>query len=193
MKLNNAEQLQDRWAEGDREAFGELFKAGAPKFYNFAYRLTGNPEETRDIIQSAALRALSGSFSNKNGAGFDAWMHRIILNLFRDKQKARSRAGRNLLVDGLDWEEMEFAQQPSSDDGSPRKQLEESQRFHFIERALEILSPEHRSIVVLRDIEGFSYEEISQIEDIPVETVRTRLRRARARLRDLLKPLLENR
>lgn len=191
MKVENEQQLLQKWMSGDREAFGELFSQVASRLYSFALRLTRNPEDTRDVLQTAAFNAFSSGFPNKGGTNFNAWMHRIVLNLFLDGQKYKKRAGRQALLDGVDWEDVEFAAERRGGPASPRKALEERQEMAYIEEAIGKLSPQYRSVVVLRDVEGFSYDEIATIEGIPMETVRTRLRRARTQLRKLLAPLWE--
>jgi RNA polymerase sigma-70 factor (ECF subfamily) len=174
--------LWEKWRKGDVQAFGELFERHAPRLYNLAYRLSGSQEEARDLLQSAALRAFSSNSSCRNGAAFHSWIRRIVTNLYFDQRKFKTRAGRDSLDEKADWSEIESTYS-SNQDLSPRETLEQRESIKQVESALAKLDPIYRSSVVLCDIEGLSYSEIAELEGIPVETVRTRLRRGRQALR----------
>ncbi|HNT34148.1 MAG TPA: RNA polymerase sigma factor [bacterium] len=190
MKADNEHELLQQWKEGSQEAFGELFSRNASDLYNFAYRLTGQTEDARDILQTAALKAFSRGCPSGEATRFYAWMRRVVLNLFLDSERTNRRAGRPSLVQNVDWEDIEFAAVPQSQLASPRAEMDEHQRMQAIRKALDGLPTEYRAVVVLRDVEGLSYAEIALHLSVGVETVRTRLRRARERLRDTLQPLV---
>jgi len=174
--------LWEKWRKGDVQAFGDLFERHAPRLYNLAFRLSGSEEEARDLLQSAALRAISSNSGCRNGAAFHSWIRRILTNLYFDQRKFKQRAGRESLDENADWSEIEPTYVVDSA-LSPREAFEERETHQHIERALAKLDPIYRSSVVLCDIEDLSYSEIAEIEGIPVETVRTRLRRGRQALR----------
>jgi RNA polymerase sigma-70 factor (ECF subfamily) len=180
--------LWEKWRNGDVQAFGDLFERHAPRLYNLAFRLSGSEEEARDLLQNTALRALSSNSLCQNGAAFHRWIRKLLTNLYLDQRKFKQRAGRDSLDERLDWSEIEPSY-ISVSTLSPRESLEEQECIAEVQRALDKLDPIYRSLVVLRDIEGLSYMEIAELERIPVETVRTRLRRARQALRRELEPL----
>jgi RNA polymerase sigma-70 factor (ECF subfamily) len=188
MSANDDQVLLEKWRSGDDKAFGDLFERHASHLYNLAYRLARREEDARDLLQNAALRAFSSASACRNGTSFYGWMRSVVTNLFLDGQKFKRRAGRDLLDENADWSELEPAY-AAEDCVSPRDELERKQDLAEIEKALSQLGPLYRSLVVLREVEGLSYAEIAELEAIPIETVRTRLRRARTLLRDLLKGL----
>ena len=180
--------LWEKWRKGDVQAFGDLFERHAPRLYNLAYRLSGSEEEARDLLQSAALRAISSNSSSRNGAAFHGWMRKIVTNLHFDQRKFKKRAGRDALDEDADWSEMESTYVCRNED-SPREAMEERETREQVKQALAKLEPIYRSLLVLRDIEGLNYAEIADLEGIPIETVRTRLRRGRQALRKQLASL----
>lgn len=182
--------LWEKWRKGDVQAFGDLFERHAPPLYNLAFRLTGSEEEARDLLQSTALRAISSNASCRNGATIHAWLRRILTNLHFDHRKYKTRSGRSAFDEESDWSEIELSV-PEETVVSPRDALEERETVEQVEQALANLDPIYRTPVVLRDIEGLSYAEIAELEQIPLETVRSRLRRARQALRRQLSPLAE--
>jgi len=185
MSATDDQVLLEKWRSGNVQAFGDLFERHASRLYNLAYRLAGTQEEAKDLLQTAALRAFSSASVCRNGTSFYGWMRRVVTNLYLDGRKSKSRAGRDLLDEEVDWSELEPLYVPQDPD-SPRRQLEEKRTLEQLERAISDLDPIYRSLVVLRDIEGLSYAEIAEIQGIPLETVRTRLRRARTALRNAL-------
>lgn len=178
--------LVQRWRAGDGDAFATLFERHASALYNLAYRLTYSHEDAEDLLQSAVLRALSSSARCSGGTGFPAWMRRIVINLFLDRARSRQQSERNRTVSVADWDAMEqelAAQYPRD---TPRSAMEQGDLQIRVENALRALPMEYRTAIVLCDIEGHSYAEIAQLQGIPVETVRTRLRRGRMLLRQAL-------
>jgi len=151
--------------------------------YNYAYRLTGNEADARDLTQDAFIRVYRAWRSFKPGTSFLSWIYRIVTNLYRDE--LRRRKGRY--------------QEEIPDDNAPQEfgggrplavqPIEEYVDGYFSEpvsRALEGLSAEQRQIVLLADIEECSYQEIASIVGCSVGTVRSRLHRARGQLRKLV-------
>ncbi len=151
--------------------------------YNYAYRLTRNEADARDLTQDAFIRVYRAWRSFKPGTSFLSWIYRIVTNLHRDE--LRRRKGRYQEEIPEDNERQDF--------GSTRplavQPIEEFMEGYFSEpvsKALEGLTAEQRQIVVLADIEECSYQEISTIVGCSVGTVRSRLHRARGQLRKLV-------
>ena len=151
--------------------------------YNFAFRLTRNEADARDLTQEAFIRVYRAWRSFKPGTSFLSWIYRIVTNLHRDE--LRRRRGRY-------QEEIPEDNEPQAFGGerplavSPIDEYVEGQFSEPVSRALEALSAEQRQIVVLADIEECSYQEIAAIVGCSIGTVRSRLHRARGQLRKLV-------
>src|SRR5665213_915430 len=148
--------------------------------YNFAFRLTRNEADARDLTQAAFLRVFEASRACQPGTSFLSWIYRIVTNLHRDELRRRKGRYQEEIPD--DNEPQEYAgDRPLA--VSPIEDLVEGQLGERLQRALEALSPDQRQVVVLADIEEFSYQEIAEIAGCSIGTVRSRLHRARAQLR----------
>ncbi len=151
--------------------------------YNFAYRLTGNEADARDLTQDAFIRVYRAWRSFVPGTSFLSWIYRIVTNLHRDE--LRRRKGRFQEEIPEDNAPQKFAgQRPLA--VTPIEDYVERQLGEPLSKALAKLSPEQRQVVVLADIEEYSYQEISEIMGCSIGTVRSRLHRARALLRRLV-------
>ena len=175
--------------QGQRDAFGRLVRRYQDRLYNTVCRLVGSDDRARDIVQDAfvsAYKALDG-FHGK--ASFYTWLYRIAVNASISEQRRRRRRPTPLSID---------AQLASTGDepGAPVDQTRPSRHLEMLEtqqavtEALELLSPDHRAVVILKDLEGRDYRAIAEILDCPVGTVRSRLHRARMQLREKLKDLV---
>ncbi|MGC1379920.1 MAG: sigma-70 family RNA polymerase sigma factor [Candidatus Baltobacteraceae bacterium] len=151
--------------------------------YNYAYRLTGNEADARDLTQDAFIRVFRAWRSFKPGTSFLSWIYRIVTNLYRDE--LRRRKGRYQEEIPEDNERQEFGgNRPLA--VAPIEEYMEGYFSEPVSRALQGLSAEQRQIVILADIEECSYQEISGIVGCSVGTVRSRLHRARGQLRKLV-------
>jgi RNA polymerase sigma-70 factor (ECF subfamily) len=151
--------------------------------YNFAYRLTRNEADARDLTQEAFIRVHRAWRSFKPGTSFRSWIYRIVTNLHRDE--LRRRKGRYLVEIPEDNEPQAFGTgRPLAED--PIEDYVEGHFSEEVSKALDGLSPEQRQIVVLADIEECSYQEIAEVVGCSIGTVRSRLHRARNQLRKLI-------
>jgi RNA polymerase sigma-70 factor (ECF subfamily) len=151
--------------------------------YNFAYRLTRNDADARDLTQEAFMRVYRAWRSFKPGTSFLSWIYRIVTNLHRDE--LRRRKGRYPEEIPQDNDPQHFTSgRPLAI--SPIDDYVEDYLSEPLSKALSGLSAEQRQIVLLADIEGFSYQEIGEIVGCSVGTVRSRLHRARGQLRKLV-------
>ena len=151
--------------------------------YNFAYRLTRNEADARDLTQDAFIRVYRAWRSFVPGTSFLSWIYRIVTNLYRDE--LRRKKGRFQEEIPEDNAPQEFGgERPLA--VNPIDEYVEGQLSEPLQRSLEMLSPDQRQVVVLADIEEYSYQEIAEIMDCSIGTVRSRLHRARALLRRLL-------
>ncbi|MBV8602499.1 MAG: sigma-70 family RNA polymerase sigma factor [Candidatus Eremiobacteraeota bacterium] len=151
--------------------------------YNFAYRLTGNEADARDLTQDAFIRVYRAWRSFQPGTSFLSWIYRIVTNLHRDE--LRRRKGRFQEEIPEDNAPQEFGgQKPLA--VHPIDDYVERQLSEPLSRALRRLSSEQRQVIILADIEEYSYQEIADIMGCSIGTVRSRLHRARALLRRLV-------
>ncbi len=171
--------LIQRSQQGDLQAFDRLVATQQDRIYHLAYRITGNFHDAQDATQEAFLKAYRALPQYRHGASFQTWLYRIATNAALDVIRRRPQAP------PISLDEAPFA--GHLDDPDDEEQRHEVQRR--VHRALAALSPEHRTVVLLRDFEGLTYDEIAVIFGIPVGTVRSRLSRAREALRPLLSDL----
>jgi RNA polymerase sigma-70 factor (ECF subfamily) len=158
--------------------------------YNFAFRLTQNDADARDLTQEAFIRVYRAWRSFQPGTSFLSWIYRIVTNLYRDE--LRRRKGRFHEEIPEDNAPQEFAgQRPLA--VTPIEDYVEGQLSEPLSAALQLLSPEQRQVIVLADIEEYSYQEIADIMGCSIGTVRSRLHRARALLRRLIQRTQQHR
>jgi RNA polymerase sigma factor (sigma-70 family) len=155
------------------------------RVYRLAYHLTGNKHDAEDLTQDVFIRVFNSLSQYKPGT-FEGWLHRITTNLFLDRVRRKKRIRFDFMAD-------DDAAVPTSDSfdryersGQPEDAFDMSHFGDDIVQALAELPPEYRAAVVLSDIEGLSYEEIAATLGIKMGTVRSRLSRARAKLRESL-------
>ncbi|HZT78952.1 MAG TPA: sigma-70 family RNA polymerase sigma factor [Gemmataceae bacterium] len=169
--------------DGDTAAFGELVRRYQDRLYNTVYRLVDNPEDAHDVVQEAFLNAYQSLDSFKGDSRFFTWLYRIAVNT-AISQKRKHRAV--VSIDQGRSGEMSLEPPDESEYSRPGEAMERAEEERRIQAALNRLSPEHRAVLVLKDIEGHKYEMIAEILGVPIGTVRSRLHRARAELREIL-------
>jgi len=151
--------------------------------YNFAFRLTGNEADARDLTQDAFVRVFRAWRSFQPGTSFLSWIYRIVTNLYRDELRRRKGRFHEELPE--DNAPQEFGgQRPLAT--NPIDDYVDRQLGEPLSKALAGLSTEQRQVVILADIEEYSYQEIAEIMGCSIGTVRSRLHRARALLRRLV-------
>ncbi len=166
--------------KGDSERFGILVVRYQDRLFNGVSRMLGSAADADDVLQESFLQAFRKLSTFRESSSFYTWVYRIAINAAINLRR-RERRSVNLS------ENAQFHDQLISDaDSGPDRRLEKSEEVRELQDALNQLSDEHRNILVLREIEGMSYEDISQILDMPIGTVRSRLHRARLQLRDSL-------
>jgi RNA polymerase sigma-70 factor, ECF subfamily len=178
--------LIDAARRGDLDAFNRLVLAYQDQVFNLTYRILGDMEPAEDAAQDtfiSAYRHLNGY----RGGSFRAWLLRIATNACYDELRRRQRRPTIPLEPvTLDDEEIESPAWIEDPGDSPEVIAERQELNQAIQRCLESLSPEFRSVVVLVDVQGLDYDEAAQAIRKPVGTVKSRLARARQRLRDCL-------
>jgi RNA polymerase sigma-70 factor (ECF subfamily) len=172
---------------GNTAAFGELVRRHQDRLYNTVYRMVDNAEDALDVVQEAFLNAYQSLDSFKGDSLFFTWLYRIAVNTaisLKRKKRAMVRIdGRNgeAVIDPLD----------PSEESRPGHALEQAEQGRRIQHALSRLSPEHRAVLVMKDMEGQKYETMAEVLGVPIGTIRSRLHRARLELREVLEQLEE--
>lgn len=156
----------------------EIVTEHSARVYRLAYRLTGNQHDAEDLTQETFLRVFR-SLGTYSPGTFEGWLHRITTNLFLDQVRRRRR----VRIDP--WGD-ETERLPASAASTPERGFEHANLDSDVQRALDDLPPEFRAAVVLCDMEGLSYEEIGVTLGIKLGTVRSRIHRGRALLRESL-------
>jgi RNA polymerase sigma-70 factor, ECF subfamily len=168
---------------GDMEAVEELLILHEKKIYNIALRMMGNEEDAMDAAQEAMIKIYRNLPSFKGDCAFFSWVYRIVINVCLDALRRR-KMGRIVYMGDTEAEKLFDIPDPT--DETPENLFESSIKMETIKAALVRLEPEHRSVIVLRDVEGFSYNEISDMLGCNVGTVKSRINRARLQLQKLL-------
>jgi RNA polymerase sigma-70 factor (ECF subfamily) len=169
--------------DGDTAAFGILVRRHQDRLYHTVYRLVENAEDAQDVVQEAFLHAYQSLDSFKGDSLFFTWLYRIAVNTAISLRRKRRvvlsiDAGRNG-EPGVEPMDPSEVTQPGHD-------LEQQEQELRIQRALARLSPEHRAVLVMKDMEGQKYETMAEVLQVPIGTIRSRLHRARLELRELL-------
>jgi len=170
--------------EGNTSAFDVIVRRYNTKVYSLAYRLLNSVEDAEDVAQDTFSQAFKGLGSFRGTSKFYTWLFRITYNLAISQRRKRKPA---LSLNSQTDSQGEITL--PSDDASPMKNMEDDEGKTLMDKALGLLSLDHRAGLVLKEIEGFSYEEIALSLGVPVGTVRSRLHRARLELRAILEKL----
>jgi RNA polymerase sigma-70 factor, ECF subfamily len=177
--------LIDRALGGDPTAFGHLVTKYQDRLYNTLVHVVHCNETARDVVQDAFVQAYVKLESFQRSSAFYTWLYRIAFNL------AVSHGRRERSLVSIDQARDATGHEPMDRGADPGARLEQDERAAQVQAALAKLSDEHRSILVLREVDECSYEQIAEILDLPLGTIRSRLHRARLQLREQLKGLFQ--
>jgi RNA polymerase sigma-70 factor, ECF subfamily len=175
-------ELLQRAKGGDREAFGVLVERYQRRVVGVAMAIAHNQDDAIELAQETFVRAFENLPKFESRSSFSTWLYRIAANLAID---FRRREGRHIVLRGEEAEG-EMRKLPSHQ-GDSFGAVRRSELSEKIRGALDQLTPEHRAVILLREVEGLSYDEISEALDVPRGTVMSRLHYARSRLRGMLK------
>lgn len=181
--MNEDLQLIRETLEGSPDAFGRLVEKYQDRLYNTMLHMVGDSDETFDVVQEAFFQAYLALRSFQGGSAFYTWLYRIAFNV------AATHHRRKKPIQSIDRLRQELGQENPDPGESPARGAEREEERQQVRDAIASLNDDHRAILVLRDLDQCSYEEIAQILQIPLGTVRSRLHRARLELHDKLKSL----
>lgn len=166
--------------------FEKEFMPHADALYNFAYQLSYNDDDANDLVQETYMKAFRFIDSYQEGTNSKAWLFKILKNIFINEYRRKKRE-----PEKIDYDDVIIFSDEDDDNSAAyfdlREDLFDNMMGDEITNALNKLPIEFKTVILLCDIEGFTYEEIAKIIDIPIGTVRSRLHRARNMLKQLLK------
>jgi RNA polymerase sigma-70 factor (ECF subfamily) len=182
--VNDESQLIEAAMGGDSAAFGDLVRRYQDRLYTAVVHIVGCRAEAEDVVQDAFVHAFTKLRTFKQNSQFYTWLYRIAFNV------SISRRRRKRIEVSVEENRELTGGEPLDTASSPSEPLEQAERKERLQLALSRLTEEHRSIIILRHMEEFSYEDIAAVLAIEVGTVRSRLHRARAALLEQLKEVL---
>ena len=179
------ELLIRRAQRGDADAFEQLLLEHQKNVYNLCYRMAGNPDDAMDLSQETFLRAWRCLDQYQFASAFSTWLYRLCSNICIDfLRKRRRQQTVPLTFEGADGEEQTYAVPDAQP--LPEEQVELKLTRETLQAAMAQLLPEHRAVLQLRVVNEMSYEQIADVLDIQIGTVKSRLSRARNQLKKIL-------
>ena len=168
-------------AGGDTEAFARLVRTYENKIYSLAFRMCGSADDASDIAQEAFLAAWRGLPSFRGDSGFATWLYRLTSNVAIDYLRRQKKQRGDMSLDDEDLGLDAVDTGPGPQDAAERTEVRS-----VVAAGLQELSEGHRQVLVLREIQGLSYEEIADVLEVDLGTVKSRISRARSALRKIL-------
>lgn len=177
----NVERLVEDAVRGDARAFEILMETHESRMYAVALRMCQNREDAQDCLQEAMIRVYKALPTFKGESSFSTWAYRITMNTCLDdlrRKKNKTASSLDALLD-LGWS-------PADEENTPERKFSQTEAKREISRAIQSLPEDMRAAIVLRDIHGFSYEEIASMLSINIGTIKSRISRGREKLREIL-------
>jgi RNA polymerase sigma-70 factor (ECF subfamily) len=185
------EALARAFQSGEKKAFDKLVLRYRDRIFNMCYRFLGDYQEAEDTAQEVFIKAYSSLKLFRFKSSFYTWLYRITVNTCKNKLKSLGHRlmKRQVSLNDAENEDRDInlpSRTIPDESKSPLLEIEKKERANLIQKAINSLSSEQKAVVILRDIEGFSYEEIADITGIKPGTLKSRLSRARLCLREKL-------
>jgi RNA polymerase sigma-70 factor (ECF subfamily) len=181
------EELISRFQQGSGDAFDEIVRRYKDKLVNFVYRYTGNYDDCEDIAQDTLIKVYTSKHLYKEIAKFSTWIYTIAINLAKTKVIKKQKMKTFSISDNYDDEDKDF----DIPDDAFTPDVDANAKFlnQHIQNALNQINENYRELVIMRDVEDLSYEEIVEITGLPMGTVKSRINRGREKLQELLKDI----
>jgi len=187
LKSENAltdEQLIARFQKGDHQAYNEIVERYKNRLTNFIYRMSGNIDDTDDIVQDTLVKVYTSKHLYIEIASFSTWIHTIALNFARTKFHKQNKYKTVSLSYELNDEEKQF--DITDESATPDIEVNSQLTEEHIQKTLMKIPEVYRELVILRDVQDYSYEEICEMIKLPMGTVKSRINRGREKLKVLL-------
>jgi len=173
--------------KGDISAFEELIETYQNKVFNIAYSMLNNYEDANDVAQEVFIRVYKSIKNFKGESSFSTWLYRITTNVCLDELRKRKNKNVVSIDEDIPFDDGEVTRQIVDDGPTPDIIAEKKEVREIVNEAIGQLSEEHKTVIILRELQGLSYEEISKIINCPQGTVKSRINRARSALKNILK------
>lgn len=184
------EDLMEYFQEGREPAFNELVKRYTDRLHNFLYRYTHNHQDCEDLVQETFLRVHKSKKSYQRIAKFSTWMYTIALNLAKSMYKKKQRMYKiSIHKDESDPKDFEMLIEDKNI--LQDEELHQKLSLEKLEKALMELAPEFREVVVYRDLQELSYDEIAEITGVAMGTVKSRINRGRAQVQAMIESYVD--
>lgn len=171
---------------GDMDAFEQLILRYEKKVYTIAYKYMGNAEDASDLAQEALIKAYQSIGSFRGEASFGTWIGRITANKCLDELRKRKKLQTTSLDDELELEEGSVQKELVSEKATPEQHTIRQETVQYVQQKLGQLKEEYRIVLVLRELEGYSYDDIADMLNCSLGTVKSRISRARNYLKELV-------
>lgn len=191
MKYQHEELIQ-KCQEGDRDAFVELVRTHQNMLFSILYRMLPDQNDLEDIAQEVWLKVYQSIRKLKTPAAFRSWLHRIAMNTFRDRMRQKGYQNVFSLDEALETDSGDNIKFELESPGLlPEEELLKAEWQQYLEDAIQQLPPSHRAIIIMREVQGMSYDEIGFALEISLGTVKSRIARAREKLLNTLEAYLK--
>jgi RNA polymerase sigma-70 factor (ECF subfamily) len=182
------EELIKRFQNGDQRAYIELVKRYKDRLLNFVYRYLSSFEQSQDVVQDTLMKLYTSAHMYREIAKFSTWIFTIAANLAKSELRRQKRR-RVISIHTMGYDNKEY--EIPSEDYSPERETTSNYGEKQIQEAIDTLPDQFKTVIILREVQQLSYEEISQILGISIGTVKSRINRGRLRLQKMLKELKE--
>ncbi|MBW7997222.1 MAG: sigma-70 family RNA polymerase sigma factor [Candidatus Glassbacteria bacterium] len=180
-------RLVERALGGDQGAFRELYELYNQKIYRLVGSMVGQVEDVHDIVQEAFVRVFRSLKSFKAQSSFYTWLYRIAINVTTDYRRKQARRRQRLTERPLEEVDQGASQITAPASENPENELYRRELASLVDKALGTLSDEHRRVLVLREINGLSYQEIAEVTETTIGTVMSRIHYGRGKLAETLR------
>lgn len=177
-------QLIEKSQQGDIESFQLLIKEYQKLAFNIAYRMLGNTEDAADATQDAMIKVYKSINSFKGHSSFSTWLYRIVTNTCLDELRKRKKDKTLSYDKEIETEEGTMEREIPDTRNIPEEVVERKEQLQDLVQAINGLPQQYKTVIVLRDIKGFSYEQIAEILDCSQGTIKSRISRARMALKE---------
>ena len=188
---NVDQALVERVQKGDSRAFDLLVLKYQSRIAKLIARFVRNPADVQDVAQEAFIKAYRALPNFRGESAFYTWLYRIAINTAKNHLVAAGRKSPSYAVDVQEVEKFD-ASEWLKEYATPERELLADEIGATVKSALEVLPPDLREAITLREIEGLSYEDIAQVMDCPIGTVRSRIFRAREAIDEKLQPIVDS-
>ena len=181
---DNEKNLVEKSAKGDIDAFETLIQSHQKKVYNIALRMTKNPEDAQELSQDTFVRAFIAIKKFRGDSSFATWLYRITMNVCTDFLRKRNKAV-VVSIEQSVYENQQTMQLADNEPG-PDEISEKNQLKKLVREAMDLLPPEHRQVLILRDLLDMTYKDIAHTLNINEGTIKSRINRARESLKKVI-------